>query len=70
MSRLPIALHADHPLLLDEALRRFPGRLLVDSLCEIERPLLKISRRGTARWFLKSKAGGVLENPVDSSRFL
>lgn len=41
MSRLPIALHADHPLLLDEALRRFPGRLLVDSLCEIERPLLE-----------------------------
>ena len=41
MSRLPIMLHTDRPLLLDEALRRFPGRLLVDSLCEIERPLLE-----------------------------
>ena len=41
MSRLPILLHADEALLLDEALRRFPGRLLVDSLCEIERPLLE-----------------------------
>lgn len=41
MSRLPILLHTDRPLLLDEALRRFPGRLLVDSLCEIDRPLLE-----------------------------
>ncbi len=41
MSRLPIALHTDNALLLDEALHRFPGRLLVDSLCEISRPLLE-----------------------------
>lgn len=41
MSRLPIILHADHAVLLDDALRRFPGRLLVDTLCEIDRPLLE-----------------------------
>mgnify|MGYP000874265980 CR=1 FL=1 len=41
MSRLPIALHTDNAVLLDDALHRFTGRLIVDSLCEIERPLLE-----------------------------
>ena len=41
MSRLPVMVRTDRARLLDEALRRFPGRLLVDSLCEMERPLLE-----------------------------
>ncbi len=39
--RLPIALYTDDALVLDETLLRFPGRLLVDSLCEIETELLE-----------------------------
>lgn len=39
--RLPLALYCDAPLVLDEALLRLPGRLLVDSLCEIEPGLLE-----------------------------
>lgn len=39
--RLPLMLYADDPLVLDEALLRFPGRVLVDSLCEIETELVE-----------------------------
>lgn len=41
MSRLPIALSTDSAGLLDNALCRFTGRLIVDSLCEVERQLLE-----------------------------
>ena len=39
--RLPIMVYTDDALVLDAVLLRFPGRLLVDSLCEIERELLE-----------------------------
>lgn len=39
--RLPLALYCDSPLVLDETLLRVPGRLLVDSLCDIEPELLE-----------------------------
>lgn len=39
--RLPLALYCDTPLVLDETLLRVPGRLLVDSLCEMEPALLE-----------------------------
>lgn len=39
--RLPLAVKADSAALLDETLLAFPGRLLVDSLGEIEPDLLK-----------------------------
>ncbi len=39
--RLPIALYTDEAMVLDAALLQYPGRLLVDSLCEVERPLLE-----------------------------
>ena len=39
--RLPIAVYCDDPLVLDAVLLRYPGRLLVDSLCEMETPLLE-----------------------------
>ena len=38
--RLPIVITTDRALLLDEALLRYPGRLLVDSLGGIERTLI------------------------------
>lgn len=41
MSRIPLAIHTDSAILLDDTLRRFPGRLIVDSLCEIDKPLLE-----------------------------
>ena len=41
VSRLPIMIYTDDALVLDAVLLRFPGRLLVDSLCEIERDLLE-----------------------------
>ena len=34
-------IYTDDALVLDAVLLRFPGRLLVDSLCEIERDLLE-----------------------------
>lgn len=40
MCRLPIVITTDRALLLDEALLRYPGRLLVDSLGGIERTLI------------------------------
>jgi 5-methyltetrahydrofolate--homocysteine methyltransferase len=40
MTRLPIAVHADSPTVLDAALRYFQGRLIVDSDCQIEREAL------------------------------
>ena len=39
--RLPVALYTDEAVVLDAALLQYPGRLLVDSLCEMERPLLE-----------------------------
>lgn len=41
MSRLPIALRTHDPRLLDDALRRFPGRLMVDTLSDMEPALLE-----------------------------
>ncbi|MVB11284.1 Homocysteine S-methyltransferase [Caprobacter fermentans] len=41
MTRLPIAVHADTPTVLDAALRYFQGRLIVDSDCQIEREILE-----------------------------
>ncbi|MCI1966240.1 MAG: homocysteine S-methyltransferase family protein [Oscillospiraceae bacterium] len=41
MTRLPIAVHADSPTVLDAALRYFQGRLIVDSNCQIEREILE-----------------------------
>ena len=41
VSALPLAVCADSAALLDETLMRYPGRLLVDSLCDIEPPLLE-----------------------------
>lgn len=41
MTRLPIAVHADSPTVLDAALRYFQGRLIVDSDCQIERETLE-----------------------------
>lgn len=40
MSRLPTAVHADSVLLLEEALRRYPGRLLVDTMSEADDSLI------------------------------
>ena len=37
MTRLPVAVHADSPVVLDAALRYFQGRLIVDSDCTLER---------------------------------
>lgn len=39
--QLPTAIYTDSALLLDRILQCYPGRLLVDSVCEIERPLLE-----------------------------
>ena len=41
LSLLPIAVYTDDPHLLESVLLRYPGRLMVDSLCEISRPLLE-----------------------------
>ncbi len=41
MTRLPIAVHADSPTILDAALRYFQGRLIIDSDCQIERESLE-----------------------------
>lgn len=41
MTRLPIAVHADSPTVLDAALRYFQGRLIIDSNCQIERETLE-----------------------------
>ena len=41
VSHLPTAIYTDSATLLDETLMRYPGRLLVDSLCEIETSLLE-----------------------------
>lgn len=41
LSLLPIAVYTDDPHLLESVLLRYPGRLMVDSLCEIPRPLLE-----------------------------
>lgn len=41
MTRLPIAVRADSPVVLDAALRYFQGRLIVDSDCPIEREILE-----------------------------
>jgi 5-methyltetrahydrofolate--homocysteine methyltransferase len=41
LSLLPIAVYTDDPHLLESVLLRYPGRLIVDSLCEIPRPLLE-----------------------------
>ena len=38
---LPTAIYTDSAVLLDRVLQCYPGRLLVDSVCEIERPLLE-----------------------------
>ena len=38
---LPTAIYTDNALLLDRTLQCYPGRLLVDSVCEIEKPLLE-----------------------------
>lgn len=38
---LPTAIYTDSAVLLDRVLQYYPGRLLVDSVCEIERPLLE-----------------------------
>ena len=39
--QLPTAVYTDDALLLDKVLLLYPGRLLVDSVCEIEKPLLE-----------------------------
>lgn len=39
--QLPTAIYADSAALLDKTLLCYPGRLLVDSMCEIDRPLLE-----------------------------
>ena len=39
--QLPTAIYADSAALLDKTLMCYPGRLLVDSMCDIERPLLE-----------------------------
>lgn len=41
MTRLPIAVHADSPTILDAALRYFQGRLIIDSDCQIDRDILE-----------------------------
>lgn len=41
MTRLPIAVHADSPTVLDAALRYFQGRLIIDSDCQIKRDTLE-----------------------------
>lgn len=41
MTRLPIAVHADSPTVLDAALRYFQGRLIIDSDCQIERETIE-----------------------------
>ncbi|MFU0832843.1 MAG: Homocysteine S-methyltransferase [Oscillospiraceae bacterium] len=41
MTRLPIAVHADNPTILDAALRYFQGRLIIDSDCQIDRNILE-----------------------------
>lgn len=41
MTRLPIAVHADNPTILDAALRYFQGRLIIDSNCQIDREILE-----------------------------
>ena len=41
MTRLPIAVHADSPTVLDAALRYFQGRLIIDSNCQIEHEILE-----------------------------
>jgi methionine synthase I (cobalamin-dependent) len=41
MTRLPIAVHADNPTILDAALRYFQGRLIIDSNCQIDRDILE-----------------------------
>ena len=41
MTRLPVAVRADSPVVLDAALRYFQGRLIVDSDCPIEREILE-----------------------------
>ena len=41
VSSLPLAVCTDSAALLDETLMRYPGRLLVDSLCDVEPPLLE-----------------------------
>ncbi len=46
MCRLPIAVHTDSAALLEETLRRYPGRLLVDTMSEEDALLLeKIAAR-------------------------
>ncbi|MDD3833491.1 MAG: homocysteine methyltransferase, partial [Oscillospiraceae bacterium] len=41
VSRIPLALNTDDPELLERALRIFPGRLLVDSMCGIDKRLVE-----------------------------
>lgn len=41
MTRLPVAVHADSPTVLDAALRYFQGRLLIDSDCPLDRGTLE-----------------------------
>lgn len=41
MTRLPVAVHADSPVVLDAALRYFQGRLIVDSDCPLDREELE-----------------------------
>lgn len=41
MSRLPIAINTDSAGLLEETLRRYPGRLLVDTMSEEDTALLE-----------------------------
>lgn len=41
MTRLPIAVHAESPTVLDAALRYFQGRLIIDSDCQLDREFLE-----------------------------
>ena len=41
MSRLPLAVQAENPTILDAALRYFQGRLIVDSACGIPREVME-----------------------------
>lgn len=41
MTKLPVAVRADSPTVLEAALRYFQGRLIIDSDCQIEREVLE-----------------------------
>lgn len=41
MTKLPVAVRADNPTVLEAALRYFQGRLIIDSRCPIEREVLE-----------------------------